>query len=233
MSASVGLGLTASSAAAAMIWPLWQKPHCTTSSSIQARCTADRASPCASRSMVVTARPCTAPAGSTHERVALPSRWTVQAPHWAMPQPYFVPVRPRTSRRTHKRGMSSGAATSRSSPLTLSFMASSRECRCRRKYTQVVEGVVTGPPARGTDVGRYLVLGKLGKGGLGIVLSAYDPQLDRRVAIKLLHGRGGGDEARARMLREARALARVLHPNIVTVYDAGFHADGLFIVMEL
>src|SRR2546425_7222877 len=79
MSASEGCGFFASSAAAAMIWPDWQYPHCGTSSAIQARCTA-----CARflerPSIVVTRLPATAATGSTQVRVATPSRWTVQAP---------------------------------------------------------------------------------------------------------------------------------------------------------
>src|SRR5205809_5738258 len=121
MSASLGWGRAASSAAAAMIWPGWQYPHCTTSSSIQARCTASR--PWAERpSIVLTACPWTLAAGVTHERTAWPSTWTVHAPHCAIPQPNLVPVRPRMSRSTQSRGMSSGAAASYSLPLTLSFM---------------------------------------------------------------------------------------------------------------
>jgi hypothetical protein len=53
----------------------------------------------------------TAATGKTHERTAAPSRCTVQAPHWAMPQPNFVPVRPTRSRKTHSKGMSGGAST--------------------------------------------------------------------------------------------------------------------------
>ncbi len=73
--------------------------------------------------MVVTLRwlP-TADTGVTQARTALPSRWTVQAPHCAIPQPNLVPVKPRTSRRTQSSGMSGGASTSRSWPLTTSFI---------------------------------------------------------------------------------------------------------------
>jgi tetratricopeptide (TPR) repeat protein len=90
-------------------------------------------------------------------------------------------------------------------------------------------------PARGTPLGRYLVLEQIGAGGLGVVLAAYDPQLHRKVALKLLRTAHSmaTEEAREPVLREARALARVVHPNIVTVYDAGFEADDLFVVMEL
>src|SRR5687767_12188637 len=86
---------------------------------------------------------------------------------------------------------------------------------------------------RGSEVGRFLVLEPIGAGGLGTVVAAYDPQLDRRVAIKRLHATASSVELRERVLREARALARVVHPNIVAVHDAGFHDGELFVVMEL
>ncbi len=89
-------------------------------------------------------------------------------------------------------------------------------------------------PAAGQTIGRYLVIGPIGQGAMGQVFAAYDPELDRRIAIKLL--RRGGDRSRAsdRMLHEAQALARLVHPNIVTVYDVGKLSDGaVFIAMEL
>src|SRR5215467_12772860 len=70
-------------------------------------------------SIVVTARPPTAPIGRRHERTGLPSTCTVQAPHWAMPQPYLVPVMPSTSRNTHSSGVSSPTSTSCLVPLML------------------------------------------------------------------------------------------------------------------
>jgi tetratricopeptide (TPR) repeat protein len=90
----------------------------------------------------------------------------------------------------------------------------------------------------GTRVGRYVVLEKVGAGAMGAVYAAYDPDLDRRVAIKLLHVEHSGDdratEARARMLREAQALARLNHPNVITVHDVGaFEDEEVFIAMEL
>src|SRR5437016_11102596 len=118
ISASVGCGFFARSAAAAMIWPDWQYPHCGTSSSIHARCTA-----CARflerPSIVVTRLPATAATGSTQVRVATPSRWTVQAPHWAMPQPNLVPVRPSVSRSTQRSGVSGVTLTVSRLPFTV------------------------------------------------------------------------------------------------------------------
>src|SRR5258708_40132252 len=72
--------------------------------------------------MVVMARLPTSPTGSWQERTGTPSTCTVQAPHCAIPQPNFVPVRPRTSRRTQSSGMSSGASKIRFSPLIFKFM---------------------------------------------------------------------------------------------------------------
>lgn len=85
--------------------------------------------------------------------------------------------------------------------------------------------------------GRYTVLDVLGEGGMGRVLAAYDARLDRRVALKLVHsreaGRGGDGLAQVRMVREAQSMARLNHPHVVAVYDAGTLADGaVFIAME-
>src|SRR5262245_21913742 len=68
---------------------------------------------------------------------------------------------------------------------------------------------------RGAPVGRYVVLALIGRGGMGEVYAAYDPELDRRIALKLLHTARGGDEARRRLVREARALGKLSHPNVV------------------
>lgn len=69
---------------------------------------------------------------------------------------------------------------------------------------------------------------------MGVVLMAYDPQLDRRVAIKLLHpSRSADPKARQRLLREAQALAKLSHPNVVQIYDAGTHGDRVYLAMEL
>ncbi len=86
---------------------------------------------------------------------------------------------------------------------------------------------------RGTLVGRYLALSLIGRGGVGEVYAAYDPELDRRVALKLLHTRRGAESARARLVREARALGKLSHPNVVQVYDVGEHEGDVFLAMEL
>jgi len=87
----------------------------------------------------------------------------------------------------------------------------------------------------GDRVGRYLVLSTLGTGGMGVVFAAYDPQLDRKVALKLLRAGLGvtTKEARTRLRREAQAIAQLSHPNVVGVYDVGATDDGdLYIAME-
>ena len=83
-----------------------------------------------------------------------------------------------------------------------------------------------------TTLGRFALIERLGEGGMGVVHAAYDPKLDRRVALKLLRpGRDGG-LARERLLREARALARLAHPNVVPIHDVGVIDGQVFLVME-
>lgn len=103
----------------------------------------------------------------------------------------------------------------------------------------IVAAETNGLP-RGTNVARYVILNLVGRGGMGEVYAAYDPQLDRRVALKLLHQAGLGDGqrvARERLLREAKAIARLSHPNVVVVHDAGAIAnpeqgERVFLAME-
>src|SRR5262245_39906668 len=71
----------------------------------------------------------------------------------------------------------------------------------------------------GSRVGRHVLLRCIGKGGMGIVHAAYDPELDRKVAVKLLIPDSAGSSARARLLREAQALAKLSHPNVVAIHD--------------
>src|SRR5450432_1186550 len=86
---------------------------------------------------------------------------------------------------------------------------------------------------RGRTIGRYVVLDLVGQGGMGEVYAAYDPELDRKVAVKVLrwllwlspHGR-------ERLLREAQAIAKLSHPNVVVVHDVGTVDDHVFIAME-
>ena len=82
-------------------------------------------------------------------------------------------------------------------------------------------------------IGRYAVLRTLGEGGMGVVYSAYDEGLDRRVALKLLRpGRDNSPHNQARMQREARAMARLSHPNVVQVYEVGRWEEQVYLAME-
>lgn len=101
------------------------------------------------------------------------------------------------------------------------------------------EPPLTPAPAfeRGATLGRYLVVDRLGEGGMGVVYAAYDPELNRKVAIKLLRAfrtadGGPNNEGQARLLREAQAMARVQHPNVISVYDVGTLGDRVFVAME-
>jgi len=90
------------------------------------------------------------------------------------------------------------------------------------------------PPAR---LSRYEVRGRIAAGGMGKVYEAYDPQLQRRVALKVLRSElldtAGREHWRARLLREAQVMARLSHPNVLAVHDAGSEGDRVFIAMDL
>lgn len=87
---------------------------------------------------------------------------------------------------------------------------------------------------RGASIGRYIVVSCIGSGGMGVVYAAYDPELDRKVATKLLRATAGGTsgQGRARLLREAQAMARLSHPQVIGVFDVGTLGDQVFIAME-
>ncbi|MCP4004372.1 MAG: serine/threonine protein kinase, partial [bacterium] len=84
----------------------------------------------------------------------------------------------------------------------------------------------------GTRLGRYVILYRIGGGGMGVVYAAYDPELDRKVALKLLTRQMEPEQAEALTRREAQAMARLAHPNIVTVHDVCTYGDRVFIAME-
>jgi tetratricopeptide (TPR) repeat protein len=88
--------------------------------------------------------------------------------------------------------------------------------------------------AAGTRVGRFVVTGVLGRGGMGVVYAADDPELDRAVALKVLRADVSGevDDLERRLRREAIAMARVSHPAVVTIYDVGVHEGCVFLAME-
>ena len=88
---------------------------------------------------------------------------------------------------------------------------------------------------RGDELGRYVVLERLGSGGMGVVYGAYDSQLDRKVAIKLLRAQYDptrSTEGRARLVREAKALAQLSHPNVITVHEVGTEDEQVYLAME-
>lgn len=89
------------------------------------------------------------------------------------------------------------------------------------------------PPA--ITLGRYHIERVVGIGGMGVVYAGHDPELDRKVAIKLLlpDAHVDPDILRSRLKREAQAMARLSHPNVISVYDVGSSGDQVFIVMEL
>ena len=86
----------------------------------------------------------------------------------------------------------------------------------------------------GTRIGRYIVLDPVGEGGMGAVYAAYDPGLDRKVALKLLLRRERGDDHREFLLGEAKTLAKLRHPHVLGVHDVGATGEGrLFMATDL
>ncbi|HWB78832.1 MAG TPA: serine/threonine-protein kinase, partial [Nannocystaceae bacterium] len=101
--------------------------------------------------------------------------------------------------------------------------------------TNVVQSLVArrmfDPDAELYRIGRFAVLERLGTGGMGVVYGAYDPELDRRVAVKLLFD-DGDDGGRAAAVREAQAMARLADPNVAAVYEVGIHKGRTFVAMQ-
>ena len=111
---------------------------------------------------------------------------------------------------------------------------------CRTALAALVRMQVPGPRTatpvrtRGATLGRYVIVDAVGAGGMGVVYRAFDPELDRKVALKLVRTAGVRDQARLRerLTREARLLARISHPNVVPIYDVGVVGDEVFLAME-
>jgi eukaryotic-like serine/threonine-protein kinase len=83
------------------------------------------------------------------------------------------------------------------------------------------------------EYGRYRIVKELGKGTMGVVYQAHDPQIDRMVALKVLRpDRVASEDFVARFLKEARAVGRLSHPRIVTIFDVGNANDTIYIAME-
>ena len=122
----------------------------------------------------------------------------------------------------------SGPAAGAASPANASTLAGEPRVA---EPSQAAERGVRGLE-RGACVGRHVVLEKLGSGGMGVVYAAYDPELDRKVALKLLRPEVGGAAARARLLREAQALGKLSHPNVVGIHDVGTLDDRVWLAME-
>ena len=109
--------------------------------------------------------------------------------------------------------------------------------------TQSAGEILVEPAAQlpqGAKLGRYVVIDRVGAGGMGVVYAAYDPELDRKVALKVLRrgavaaiaSSGPGDKQRDRLMREAQAMAKLSHPNVITVHDVGTFEGQVFIAME-
>ncbi|MFO0633588.1 MAG: serine/threonine-protein kinase [Nannocystaceae bacterium] len=123
--------------------------------------------------------------------------------------------------------------TGRDSPLA---MAPPRDPVEARSAFDAVAARMFGATPQALRIGRFVLLHKLGSGGMGVVHAAYDEQLDRKVALKLLHEQAGeGSDsatAGARLLHEARAAARLVHPNVVAIHEVGTWCDQVFLAME-
>ncbi|MFL5307238.1 MAG: protein kinase domain-containing protein [Polyangia bacterium] len=116
-------------------------------------------------------------------------------------------------------------------------LAQASSSHARATATVRAHGYVPTPAAPlppGSRAGRYVVLGLVGRGGMGDVYAARDPELDRRVALKILHPHREERRAAhtARLRREAKAIARLSHENVVAVHDVGTIGDSVFVAME-
>ncbi|MGZ3406978.1 MAG: serine/threonine-protein kinase, partial [Polyangia bacterium] len=119
------------------------------------------------------------------------------------------------------------------------LLASSEDGRADGTTSTLPRAAVVGKGApafgAGECIGRYRVLEVLGAGGMGVVYGAFDPELQRKVALKLVRAEFAelDAELRARLVREAQAMARIRHPNVITVFDVGTFDDRLFVAMEI
>ena len=121
--------------------------------------------------------------------------------------------------------------------MTEELTTSSRRVRADDRPVSGKSHAVEEPLGRGATIGRYVVLGLVGRGGMGEVYAAYDPgarsQGRGQAAARAARPRAATPaRARARLLREAQAIARLSHPNVVVVYDVGTFRDSVFIAME-
>ena len=101
------------------------------------------------------------------------------------------------------------------------------------RVLSAVEARLFGSAVEVAKVGRFTLLEQIGSGGAGMVWAAYDPRLDRKVALKLLRARTDrSSQATARLIREARVAGRLSHPNIVSVFDVGEYEGSAYLTME-
>ncbi len=102
--------------------------------------------------------------------------------------------------------------------------------------TQPARAEVEPELGSGSRLGRYLVRGKIGSGGMGVVYEAHDPELNRKLAVKLMRPQASegisASDGRARLMREAQAMARLAHPNVIAIHDVGTFGEQVFIAME-
>jgi eukaryotic-like serine/threonine-protein kinase len=111
-------------------------------------------------------------------------------------------------------------------------MAGNEDATATDPATPTVPSDPAGEPQR--EIGRYRIERLLGTGGMGVVYCAFDPELERRVALKVLPGsRRSHAAVRERLLHEARAMARLNHPNVIKVYEVGTAGDHDYVAMEL
>jgi tetratricopeptide (TPR) repeat protein len=99
---------------------------------------------------------------------------------------------------------------------------------CRDVVAQMSRAAAPAGLAPGRELGGYVVGELLGEGAMGRVYEAWQRELDRKVAIKVLH-----DQSTAKLLKEAQAMARLDHPNVVGVYEVGTVDDAVYVVMDL
>jgi len=121
------------------------------------------------------------------------------------------------------------------SPVMHSFVLESATTVAKARVSAVLATARLGDELEGVSIGRYVVDSVIGRGGMGVVVRARDPELDRSIAIKLVaHGDGAPTGSwRSRLRSEARAMAKLRHPNVVAVYDAGVVGEQVFVAMEL
>jgi predicted Ser/Thr protein kinase len=101
-----------------------------------------------------------------------------------------------------------------------------------RRQKELIAAALFDEPVTPIKIGRFTIVRELGAGGMGVVYVAYDEQLDRRVAVKLLRGASPSSDASRRLEREAQAMARLSHPHVVTVHEVGTFEGQVFVAME-